>query len=72
MNEDSTDFGAGVVQHCSKLRTILWRGLTHLSSVCKDHLFCDSMAPQALLSASAYSYPVLLAVPKALGEALIS
>lgn len=72
MNEDSTGFGAGVVQHCSKLRAILWRGLTHLSSVCKDHLFCDSMVPRAVLSASAHSHPVLLAVPTALGEALIS
>lgn len=72
MDEDSTNFGAGVVQHFSKLHTILRKGLGYLSSICRAHLFWDIMVPHPMLSVSAQRYLVHSTVPKALGEALLS
>lgn len=72
MDEGSTNFGAGMVQHCSKLHPSLWRGLRHPSSVCRAHLFWGSTVPWPVPSLSPQRYLVHLAVPKALGEALVS
>lgn len=69
MDEDSTNFEVGVVQHCSKMHPILRRGLRHPSSVCRAHLLWESTVPHPMLSVSVQRQLVHLAVPKALGEA---
>lgn len=75
MEEDSTDFEAGDLWHCSsmtKLYPVLWRGVRHPTSVCRTCLFWDSMVPHPMLTVSAQRYLVHLAVLKALGEAQVS
>jgi len=71
IEEDSTDFGAQVLQHYStktKLHPILWRGLWHPSSVCRGLGYHGSLC-RAL---SECSEVVLLAIAKALGGGLVS